>query len=756
MCCLHGRTFLLLLLQSLVAALVFAQGSNAASVWPTLSGNPPLVIARGGFSGLFPDSSAIAYNLALAVSVPDVILWCDVQLTKDGVGICAPDVRLDNSTDIATIFKGRKKVYLVNGTPTPGWFSVDFTFNELFNNVVLTQGVYSRTNKFDGSGFLILTVQDVVNITKPPGFWLNIQHDAFFTQHNLSMRSFVLSVSRSVVVNYISSPEVSFLRSIVTRFSPKVTKLVFRFLGKEDIEPSTNQTYDSLLKNLTFIKTFASGILVPKAYIWPVDVTLYLEPHTSVVVDAHKVGLEVFASDFANDVPSSYNYSYDPVSEYLAFIDTDFSVDGVLSDFPITPSEAIDCFSHLPKNASAQVKTLVISKYGASGDYPGCTDVAYAKAIKDGVDVIDCPVQLSKDGIPICLSSINLIDSTNVAQTNYSSLTTNIPEIKAGSGIYTFSLTWSQIQSLTPAISNPFSNYRLFRNPRAKTEGKFLTLLDFLALSKNSSSLTGVLISIEYAPYLAEDQRLSVTDAVIDALSKAGYDTQTSLKVMIQSTNSSVLLKFKDKTKYELVYKVDENIRDALDSTVEEIKTFASSVVVGKDSVFPENQAFLTGVTDTVSKLQSFKLPVYVETFSNEFVSQAWDFFSDSTVEINSYVMGANVNGVITDFPKTAARYKRNRCLGLGSQTPPYMSPVQPGSLMQVISPSYMPPAEAPNPVLDNADVVEPPLPGISAEAPGPSGSTGVAPKTPNGQPKLSSTFFLPYLAILLAAIFLV
>lgn len=47
------------------------------------------------------------------------------------------------------------------------------------------------------------------------------------------------------------------------------------------------------------------------------------------------------------------------------------------------------------------------------------------------------------------------------------------------------------------AISNPFSNYRLFRNPRAKTEGKFLTLLDFLALSKNSSSLTGVLISIE-------------------------------------------------------------------------------------------------------------------------------------------------------------------------------------------------------------------------------------------------------------------
>ncbi|KAM3704339.1 hypothetical protein ACJW31_04G168900 [Castanea mollissima] len=39
-----------------------------------------------------------------------------------------------------------------------------------------------------------------------------------------------------------------------------------------------------------------------------------------------------------------------------------------------TPSEAIDFFAHLDQNASAQVNPLVISKYGASEDYPGCTD----------------------------------------------------------------------------------------------------------------------------------------------------------------------------------------------------------------------------------------------------------------------------------------------------------------------------------------------------------------------------------------------
>lgn len=169
-----------------------------------------------------------------------------------------------------------------------------------------------------------------------------MQHDTFFSQHNLSMRSYIISLSRSVLINYISLPEMNFLRSIVARFNPQVTKLVFRFLGQDDVEPSINQTYGSLLKNLTFIKTFASGILVPKSYIWPVDNSLYLQPYTSLVIDAHKEGLHIFASEFANDVPFAYNYSYDPTSEYLSFVDNGkFSVDGVLSDFPVTPSATI-------------------------------------------------------------------------------------------------------------------------------------------------------------------------------------------------------------------------------------------------------------------------------------------------------------------------------------------------------------------------------------------------------------------------------
>lgn len=100
-------------------------------IW--FAGDAPLVIARGGFSGLFPGFSSAAFSLALITSVPDVVLWCDVQLTKDEAGICFPDILLNNNSDVQDVFAKKDKTYLVNGASTHGWFSVDYTLNDLAN-----------------------------------------------------------------------------------------------------------------------------------------------------------------------------------------------------------------------------------------------------------------------------------------------------------------------------------------------------------------------------------------------------------------------------------------------------------------------------------------------------------------------------------------------------------------------------------------------------------------------------------------------
>ncbi|CAH8389848.1 unnamed protein product [Eruca vesicaria subsp. sativa] len=744
-----------LILIQLLATQLLAQRSK--SPWQTLTGDAPLIIARGGFSGLLPDSSVDAYSIVSQTSVSGSVLWCDVQLTKDGVGICFPDVKMMNASSIQDAYPKRQNTYLVNGVPTQDWFTIDFTMKDL-KTVFLIRGILSRSDAFDNNQYAISTVQDIAVELKPKSFWLNVQHDAFYAQHNLSMSKFLLSIPKTVTINYLSSPEVNFLQNIGGRFGKNGPKFVFRFLEKDDVEVSTNQTYESLMGNLTFIKTFASGVLVPKSYIWPLE-DQYLLPPTSFVQDAHKAGLEVYASGFANDFDMAYNYSFDPLAEYLSFMDNgDFSVDGFLSDFPLTASSAVDCFSHLGSNASTQVDFLVISKNGASGDYPGCTDLAYSKAIKDGADIIDCSVQMSLDGIPFCLNSVDLGESTNIVQSPFRNRSASVPEIAPLAGLYSFSLTWSEIQTLKPAITNPYNrDFNLFRNPKERSSGKLVSLSDFLNLAKNSSSLAGVLISVENAAYLREKQGLDIVKAILDTLTKSGYSnaTTTTKKVMIQSTNSSVLVDFKKQSRYETVYQVEETIRDILDSAIQDIKKFADAVVVRKPSIFPVSKSFTTGQTNLVERLQKFQLPVYVELFRNEFVSQPWDFLSDATVEINSHVTGAGINGTITEFPLTAARYKKNKCL-TRRELPPYMAPVQPAGLLSIMSPTSLPPAEAPNPVFTDADVTEPPLPPVIARAPTTSpGPLSTGEKAPNGQTRVALSFLLSAFAMVLVSLLL-
>lgn len=58
--------------------------------------------------------------------------------------------------------------------------------------------------------------------------------------------------------------------------------------------------------------------------------------------------------------------------------------------------------------------------------YAGCTDLAYERAVNDGADIIDCSVQMSKDGVAFCLNSTDLMPATNAVAT-IMSRATNVP-----------------------------------------------------------------------------------------------------------------------------------------------------------------------------------------------------------------------------------------------------------------------------------------------------------------------------------------
>nr|GEY57217.1 glycerophosphodiester phosphodiesterase GDPDL3-like [Tanacetum cinerariifolium] len=102
----------------------------------------------------------------------------------------------------------------------------------------------------------------------------------------------------------------------------------------------------------------------------------------------------------------------------------------------------------------------------------------------------------------------------------------------------------------------------------------------------------------------------------------------------------------------------------------------------------------------------------YWDTWSDSDFISPWDFFTDPHVEIHTYVMAAGVDGVFTDYPATASRYRRNKCLSLSDeQVPNYARPAEPGRLFEPMTPTLMPPARAPSPVLNDSDLASPPIP---------------------------------------------
>nr|CAB3449129.1 unnamed protein product [Digitaria exilis] len=702
--------------------LLLLHGANAAPIapagpkWQTLSGRPPQVVARGGFSGLFPDASQFAYQFALSTSLPDVVLFCDLQFSSDKTGFCKTGLTLDNSTTVSEIFPKMERTYKVHGEDVHGWFSLDFTADQLIQNVTLIQNIFSRPSTFDGS-MGMYTLDDIVEL-HPPQIWLNVEYNSFFLEHKLSTEEYILTLPKEYSLTYISSTEVDFLKSLGAKLKKSKTKLIFRFLNDDVVEPSTKKTYGELAKDLKSIKDFAAGILVPKTYIWPLKKDQYLAPSTSLVKDAHALGLEVYASGFANDISTSYNYSYDPGAEYLQFIDNpDFSVDGVLTDFPPTASGAVACLAHskgspLPPPGK-DTRPLIITHSGASGVFAGSTDLAYQQAIKDAADIIDCSVQMTKDGVAFCMHSADLTSSTT-AGTAFVSKSSTVHEIQNKSGIFAFDLSWSEVQTLKPAdLYSPFAQAGLKRNPAAKNAGKFMTLPQFLDMAK-ASNVSGILIEVEHASYLAK-RGLGVVDAVTSALTKAGYDKETKQQVYIQSDDSSVLSAFKKFTTFKRVLSIEIQFSGASKPSLDDIKKYADGVRMHRSSLAQISGYFMTHFTDAVSSLQAANLTVFIGVLKNEFMNLGFDYFADPTVEIATYSSALMADGLVTDYPATAATFFRSPCSDMSLNLSYSILPAQPGALVNLAAPGALAPAAGPAPVLEPKDVVDPPLPPVKA-----------------------------------------
>ncbi|MCZ2202899.1 MAG: glycerophosphodiester phosphodiesterase family protein, partial [Cylindrospermopsis raciborskii PAMP2012] len=363
----------------------------------------------------------------------------------------------------------RKKKVVVDGVEEEGFFASDFTLAEIKTlRAVMPQGY--RDQVFNGL-LEIPTLGDIIDLVKEVeaqtgkkiGIYPETKHPTYHDNLNLSLEEKLIDTLKSKSFTdptriFIQSFEVSNLQDLNNNIMPArgVNIPLVQLIDAYDVADDgkliykdayarpydftvkgDTRTYGDLLTpaGLQEIAKYADGIGPWKRQIISVktvdknndgkpddlnndgvinDSDKVTLPPTSVVSDAHKVGLLVHPYTFRNEsrfLASDYNNN--PELEYRQFIS--LGVDGYFTDFPGTGDLVRDQITtnqvRSPQNPTVLSKPnfdtlngqkpIVIGHRGSSGERPEHTLASYKLAIAQGADFIEPDLVVTKDNVLI-------------------------------------------------------------------------------------------------------------------------------------------------------------------------------------------------------------------------------------------------------------------------------------------------------------------------------------------------------------------
>lgn len=323
-----------------------------------------IVIAHRGASGERPEHTLASYRLAIEQGAD--YIEPDLVLTKDGVLVARHENEISETTDVAdkAEFADRKVTKIIDGQKMTGWFTEDFTLAELktLRAKERLPQLRSANMAFDGQ-FEIPTFDEILALAKEAskttgrtiGVYPETKHPSYFTAIGLPHEAPLLAaltqyghVDKKAPV-FIQSFEVENLKALRPKTQLRLIQLMDAKGGPAD---RSDLTYAAMATagGLKIVATYADGIGPNKALIIPRTVLGNLGDPTSLVADAHKVGLAVHPWTFRREnyfLPLAQKSGVDPrgtgdlVTEIKAFLAT--GIDGIFSD---NVTEAVAARSH--------------------------------------------------------------------------------------------------------------------------------------------------------------------------------------------------------------------------------------------------------------------------------------------------------------------------------------------------------------------------------------------------------------------------
>lgn len=321
---------------------------------PRASSNVPLVIAHRGASGYRPEHTLSAYRTAIELGADGV--EPDLVATSDGVLVIRHDNEISRTTDVAahSEFAERRTTKTVDGIELTGWFTEDFTWEEICSlraveplpHIRWESAAHDRTEP-------ILRFEDLLRMLgDAPTVRLvaEIKHASYFAAIGIHLdvlfadaleRAGWLGGDRLIVESF----ELSFFEKIRARVRARFVYLI-EARGTPADDPTTPYAHTLTDEGLSGLVGRVDGISVSKKLLLQTDGTGAVTS-TDLVERAHAAGLLIYgwtlraenrfllAAHRDGNLPSAFGNW--PVEFGLILAS---GIDGVFADHPDLALEA--------------------------------------------------------------------------------------------------------------------------------------------------------------------------------------------------------------------------------------------------------------------------------------------------------------------------------------------------------------------------------------------------------------------------------
>jgi len=323
------------------------------------------IFGHRGASALRPEHTLASYAKAIMDGAD--YIEPDLCITKDGVLVARHENDISGTTDVAqrTEFAGRKTAKFIDGQRVEGWFTEDFTLAELKTLRAIERLPQFRPHNAAMNGqFDVPTWEEIVDFTaaesaargRMVGLVPELKHSTYFAGVGLPLEDRFLTTLAAhdyvrrcpLEIQSFEIANLKYLRAKLGR-SPhtRLMQLVEPGPGKpaDVVKAGNGPSYAEMITpaGLAEVAAYADVIAPPTRAIIPLGPDKKLAAPTSLVADAHKVGLLVhiwtfrpenyfLAADFQDANGPAARNEAGSIAEMQAYIRT--GIDGFFSDDP--------------------------------------------------------------------------------------------------------------------------------------------------------------------------------------------------------------------------------------------------------------------------------------------------------------------------------------------------------------------------------------------------------------------------------------